>query len=106
MCDTGSQPVEWHGRAFPYLLHHPGALKTENYGTASEFLTPLLPSALFYVYCEHELTVCFRGNLLQGLADSLAPTPTPPPPPPLGAPTALGSGTALRPEATSTNPGM
>ena len=34
---AGCQPVEWSGRGgFTHLLHHPGFVKTETYGSASE----------------------------------------------------------------------
>lgn len=34
MASDGCDEVAWKGRAFPYLLHHPGGVTTENYGTA------------------------------------------------------------------------
>ena len=32
MAHDGCKEVEWVGKPFSYLLHHPGFLKTENYG--------------------------------------------------------------------------
>lgn len=33
MAQDGSYEVAWKGQAFPYLLHHQGFLRTENYGS-------------------------------------------------------------------------
>lgn len=37
---AGCQPVEWQqrGSAFPHLMHHPGFIKTETYGSKREWL--------------------------------------------------------------------
>ncbi|GBF92732.1 alcohol dehydrogenase [Raphidocelis subcapitata] len=34
MSHDGCKEVEWKGQAFPYLMHHPNSMKTENYGSA------------------------------------------------------------------------
>lgn len=36
MAQDGSIEVAWKGQAFPYLIHHPNGLQTENYGSARE----------------------------------------------------------------------
>jgi alcohol dehydrogenase (NADP+) len=34
MAHDGCEEVAWKGQAFPYLMHHPGFNRTENYGSA------------------------------------------------------------------------